>query len=64
MKNIVKVIKGLAFTAVLALSLMATSGSAAAKTDKPTTLVLAPIVNTTGVTWEGSGFTALGVTWE
>ncbi len=57
--NKMKVIKGLAFSAILALSLMATTGSAYATSPKASTPIVAPA----GVTWEGS-FTALGVTWE
>lgn len=53
--NKMKVIKGLAFSAILALSLMATTGSAYATSPKTSTPA--------GVTWEGSP-TALGVTWE
>ncbi len=57
-----RVIKGLAFAAILAISLMATSGSAAARSNKPVDPAI--VVGSTGVTWEGIGFTALGVTWE
>lgn len=64
MKNTVRVIKGLTVTAVLALSLMATSGSAAAKTDKWTSTTLQPVVDATGVTWDAGSYSVLGVTWE
>ncbi len=54
-----KVLNGLALTAILAISLLATTGSAEAKTLKSQPL----IIGSSGVTWEG-GFVPLGVTWE
>lgn len=60
-----KMIKVVGCSAILALTLLAGTGSADARTTRPTPpIVIAPIVQTTGVTWEGLGFTALGVTWE
>ena len=57
MKNTMRVIKGLAFSAILALSVIAASGSALADSPKLTTGT--GTVAPTGVTWE-----SLGVTWE
>ena len=68
-----RTLKGLAFTAVLALSLVATSApafAAQATADTTITATARPkhppkiqVVNANGVSWEGA-FNALGATWE
>ena len=65
MSKSIKVMRGVAFTAVLVLSLLASVGDAMAKTDTSDSSVLngrggrCPF----GATWEKGGCT-LGATWE
>lgn len=62
-----RTIKGFAFTAMLALSLLASAGDAFAKDAKhgrETAWTDLPPLPPQGVTWEESVFEPLGVTWE
>jgi hypothetical protein len=62
MKNMKKVLTGIAFSAVIALSLLATSADAYARTrPQPNTTVPAP---TLGAPAQPGYLNALGVTWE
>ena len=63
-----KTIKGLAFAAMLALSLVASTSGALAKDDHTARETawtdLDPIYAPQGVTWETSPLEPVGVTWE